>query len=300
MEDRLYKFARLVDAESFTKAAKLLHISQPALTTAIKKLERELHAELLIRDSHTFKLTAAGAIAYDTAKALGIQTHNLKLRLAETANQTVPLHLGAIDSIAELLFVHGTHLRALEQNTRLSLVVDNSDQLITFVGHDDLDIALIARPAALPASLLSIELGEEPLVFVAAASIAAEVQTALTRDVVPSFLAYNARSHTQRLIHRHFQATGISLEPSFYSTSPEIILQLVLQARGSAVLPYLLVKPHLDKGTLVTLSAGTGPVITRPVVSVHRAGKTLPEQVNRLLAGTREQLLRLAADTRQL
>src|SRR5688572_9285664 len=106
MEDRLYKFARLVDAGSFTKAAAAMHISQPALTTAIKKLERELHAELLIRDSHTFRLTAAGAVAYDTAKELSTQARNLKLRLSEAADRKVHLNLGMIDSVADLLFVH--------------------------------------------------------------------------------------------------------------------------------------------------------------------------------------------------
>ena len=51
MEDRIRKFAHLIDAGSFTKAARDLHISQPALSMAVQKLERELHAPLYIRAS---------------------------------------------------------------------------------------------------------------------------------------------------------------------------------------------------------------------------------------------------------
>ncbi|HET8670131.1 MAG TPA: LysR family transcriptional regulator, partial [Candidatus Saccharimonadales bacterium] len=147
MESRLYKFARLVEAGSFTKAAAILHISQPALTTAIKKLERELKAELLVRDSHTFKLTAAGGIAYATAREINVQASNLKLRLAEAATQKVQLRLGLIDSIADMLFIHSDNLQMLEQGTHLSLSVDNTTKLLTYVEHDELDIALVSRPS---------------------------------------------------------------------------------------------------------------------------------------------------------
>ena len=300
MEDRLYKFARLIDAGSFTKAAAVMHISQPALTTAIKKLERELHTELLIRDSHTFKLTAAGAIAYETAKQLGIQAHNLKLRLAEAGDRTVPLNLGAIDSIAELLFVHGDNLRDLERGTRLSLTVDNSTQLIKYIEHDELDIALIAKPTSLPAVLLSIELGEEPLVFVTAAAREAKTIEAMQQQRLHSFLSYNLHSHTERLVRRHFEKHDIVLKPSFHSTSPEIMLQLVLARRGSAVLPYLLVKPYLEKKQLATIQVGDSCVVTRPIVSIHRAGKSLPDQVTKLLASSRTQLDLLTAEAKLL
>ena len=48
MDERLKKFVQLVDSGSYTQASRQLHISQPALSVAIGKLERELHASLLV------------------------------------------------------------------------------------------------------------------------------------------------------------------------------------------------------------------------------------------------------------
>src|ERR1700722_3943395 len=100
MEDRLTKFAKLVDIGSFTAAAGSLHLSQPALSTAIAKLEKELHTTLLVRGSRSLKLTEAGRIAYDAAKELTVHTENLQTRLSLLNNEELSLSIGMIDSVA--------------------------------------------------------------------------------------------------------------------------------------------------------------------------------------------------------
>jgi DNA-binding transcriptional LysR family regulator len=300
MEDRLQKFARLVDAGSFTKGAEAIHISQPALTTAIKKLERELHAELLIRGRREFRLTAAGVMAYDTAKQLRVEAQNLKQRLQEAQGTRISLNLGMIDSLADMLFVHSRVLSKLEQNTRLSLTVDNTDRLIRNIEHDDLDVALIASPSSLPSSLMSINLGQEPLVLVTHTSNLEQVNKELAEGQLHNFLGYNQNSHTYQLVSQHLARQGVSAEHRFYSTSPGIMLELVLSKRGTAALPYLLVKTYLESGKLLAVKAKANPVIARNIVSLHRSGRQLPSEVNTLLAQTQKQLTTLMQQAGQL
>lgn len=285
MEDRLHKFAHLVEAHSFTKAAAGLHISQPALTTAIKKLERELRAELLVRGGHTFRLTSAGELAYATAKELGIQTSNLKLRLQEAADEKVALNLGMIDSIADLLFVHGDQLQELEEGARLSLTVNNSTQLIQLVANDELEVALIAAPAQPITSLEVTPVAEEPLALVASAAVSGQVIDDLQHGRIEHFLGYNQNSQTFQLVERHFKERGVTMQTTFYSTSPEIMLQLVLAGRGAAVLPYLLVKNYLAAGSLTAIATrgGGSGYINRQIVSINRAGRVIPKSAQRLL-----------------
>jgi DNA-binding transcriptional LysR family regulator len=290
MEDRLVKFARIVEAGSFTRAAALLHISQPALTTAIKKLERELKAELLIRSGHTLKLTAAGQIAYETATALVDQTKDLEMRIQEATAQKVVLNLGMIDSLATMLFVKGPYFAELEQGAQLSLTIDNSSRLIDMVSHNDLDIALVAKPPRLQASLQAHAIGHEPLVLVAHTDRAEQVREEMRRKRLEHCMSYNQGSHTHQAIAAHFAAAGISLQPAFYSTSPEIMLQLVLSQRGAAVLPYLLVKPYLSDGTMTAIPIGTSPVITREIVGLRRQGRSLSAQATLLLEHTQQAL----------
>jgi DNA-binding transcriptional LysR family regulator len=290
MEDRLVKFAHVVEAGSFTQAAARLHISQPALTTAIKKLERELRTELLIRGSHSLTLTATGAIAYETASSLIIEGRNLQTKIKEASNVKTILNLGMIDSLANLLFVETPYLEQLEQGAQVSLTIDNSSRLIEQVSHNELDVALVAQPHRLQASLAAETVGQEPLVMVAPVMALRRVQNELAQGQLRHFLSYNQASRTHQIMTERFLAAGIALQPAFYSTSPELMLQLVLAGRGAAVLPYLLVKPHIISGALQTVAIGGSPVIRRTIISLRRARRVLTGQTALLLAHTQQEL----------
>ena len=53
-------FLAVSDTLNFTRAAELCHVSQPAPTQAIKRLEAELGGELIHRDGRYTELTALG------------------------------------------------------------------------------------------------------------------------------------------------------------------------------------------------------------------------------------------------
>lgn len=300
MEDRLIKFARIVDAGSFTKAAAAMHISQPALTTAVKKLEKELQAELLIRSGHSIALTTAGQIAYQTAKQLTDYTRNMELRIKESSNQKSSLHVGMIDSLANLLFIEHGYFEELEQTTQLSLSVDNSSRLITSVEHDELDLAFVAKPIRLPSSLKAMAVCEEPLIFVTRTDKIDTVTEELRSGRLTHFLSYNQASRTFNIIQAHFAEQGIAVSPLFYSTSPEIMLQLVLAGRGSAVLPYPLVKPHLEQKALIAVSLTTSPVIRRTVIAVSRSNRALSMAAKTLMSRTTAYLQELNQQANRL
>jgi len=300
MEERLVKFARVVDAGSFTKAAALLRISQPALTTAVKKLERELHAELLIRSSSGLTLTAAGTIAYETAKQITTHTENARTQIREILHEKVTVSLGMIDSLAQLLFVQGSYLQELEKKTRLSLTIDNSARLVRLIERDDLDVAMITRPADIPGPLVAQELAFEPLVITTHRDLHKNVTAQLDTKQLDHFLAYNQASCTFSIIEAHFAAQGITLQPTFYSTSPEIMLQLVLHKRGTAVLPYQLVRPYIEQQVLQAVRIHGSCVIPRAIVAIQRRGKILPMHAEQALARARHELETLFAEASSL
>jgi DNA-binding transcriptional LysR family regulator len=289
MEDRLVKFARIIDAGSFTKAASLLHISQPALTSAVKKLEKELQAELIVRSNKGLTLTSAGKIAYQTARNLIAEAQNLELQIRETTGEKPPLAIGMIDSLAHLLFITDTYLERLEQHARVSLVIDNSSRLAEAVNHNELDLALLAQPDRMQSGLTARTIGEEPLVLVAHQSLKNRTLQDLASRELHHFMSYNQASRTSQIITAHFAMLGVTVQPIFYSTSPEIILQLVLSKRGTAVLPYLLVRQHVDSGELTVIPTGTRR-IRRRIVGLHRTKRAVSLQSEKLLEVTREHL----------
>lgn len=65
----LTSFVAVADQLSFVRAAGQLHISQPALTGQIQKLEEELGVQLLTRNRRTVRLTEVGKIFLEEARA---------------------------------------------------------------------------------------------------------------------------------------------------------------------------------------------------------------------------------------
>ncbi len=76
-------FLAVVEANSFAEACELLHISQPALSIAIKNLEETVGGKLLARSTRTLSLTPEGEVFLPVAKRLLADFDNAFLELHE-------------------------------------------------------------------------------------------------------------------------------------------------------------------------------------------------------------------------
>ena len=96
----LHYFTTLVDQGTFTKAAQHLHISQPSLSSAIKKLETSVNLKLIERSTRNFQLTKEGEIVYKESKKLIQHFHYVEneiLRLKD--NGPLEIQIGLIESV---------------------------------------------------------------------------------------------------------------------------------------------------------------------------------------------------------
>ena len=277
MEDRLRKFAQVVDSGSFSQAAIALHISQPALTTAVKKLERELGAVLLMRQAKRLTLTAAGDIAYQAAKSLNSRVYNLRYELTRLAQQRPVIRLGLIDSIADILAGEHQGFAALRQAADLSVVINNSTQLTLATVKEQLEAAIIVGGVDdLPKMLTATFLGQESLTLVVHPAEQRRYRQFLSDGRLPNFLSYNSGSHSHHLIAGLLSEIGISAEPTFYSTSPEVMLKMVLSRQGAAVLPFAMVEAWLEKSSLISVTPGSGD-LSRPIYAIRLQDRMLPQ-----------------------
>ena len=57
---QLESFTAVVKYQSFTKAAEVLYISQPTISTHVRMLEEELHSRLIVRTTKNIEVTPRG------------------------------------------------------------------------------------------------------------------------------------------------------------------------------------------------------------------------------------------------
>lgn len=292
MEDRLQKFAHLVDAGSFTKAARDLHISQPALSMSVQKLERELRVPLYVRGSHPLTATPAGREAYKSAKELDASLRNLRLTLSEMAEQEIPLSIGMIDSVADIMLANQKTVQTLESQAKVSLAINNSRYLLQTLERGDVDVAIIAeqaRPMDYPFHYQNI--GAEPLVLVVHKSQKNTVESEIAAGNVQSFISYDQPSHTHAMIEQFFANKGVYLSPQFYSSSPDVIYRLLAAQKGAAALPYRKVRSDIKKGLLMPVTSDA--VIPRRITVVTRRNYKAPHALDDALQSLRIDLAKL-------
>jgi DNA-binding transcriptional LysR family regulator len=138
-------FLAAAKALSFTRAAELCHVSQPALTTAIKKLEAQLGSPLFHREGRQIALTEFGR---------RMQPHLSQIVEQERAAETVakdfrllnqvPIRLGVMSTIGPMRLA--ALMAAFEHNSPgvETAVRDGAPEALAAQLHaDDLDMAIL-------------------------------------------------------------------------------------------------------------------------------------------------------------
>lgn len=273
----MQKFARLTEIGSFTKAAKVLHISQPALSIAIDKLEHELGSELLVRGNRKLELTEAGRAAYNAALAHQNTTDHLHTEIARLLRKRPTITIGMTDSVAASICATDA-FDELEQAASITVVVNNSRYLREAVLQHQLDIALVVDDGVEHPNLEISRMGTEELILVCHPDLLDQVQSELETGKLHNFICYDKPSNTYRHIQQALQLAGIKPKISLYSTSPDVMLAQTLRGKGTSALPRFMVSTLLEQGRLSQLVArGKQLMVERPLCAVSVTGKSLPE-----------------------
>ena len=94
---QLLQFKTIAECKTMTQAAEKLHISQPALSTGLKKLEEELGVQLFERKKNNITLNKAGKIAFTYACAILGQAEEMKNTFRQYAKENNLIKLGFCD-----------------------------------------------------------------------------------------------------------------------------------------------------------------------------------------------------------
>src|SRR3954453_20910695 len=143
----LRHFALVAQHRTFTAAARHAHVTQPALTASIQRLEAQMGARLFDRGPGGATLTAAGTALLPRARAALAAVEEGRRAVAEVMGLDVgSVRLGAGATVCTYYLPRTlAKFRARPPGVQILLREANPDALLDALEAGDLDLVILAR-----------------------------------------------------------------------------------------------------------------------------------------------------------
>ncbi len=136
-------FYEVVNTKNITKASENLCVSQPAITKAIKNLEKELNVKLLLRSKKGVTMTTAGEILYDYIKETFNNLNKTFSTIENIKSNGGNLYIGATTTnFLEFIKDSLNTFRSKHPNVHIDITLESIDVLVNRTKMGKLDILI--------------------------------------------------------------------------------------------------------------------------------------------------------------
>lgn len=269
-------FLTVASEKSFSRAARKLSRTQPAISLAVQRLEHELGEKLLDRSLKDGTLTDAGKIVLEYAQKFENLRRELKNSLTELRHQyTGKLIIGANESGALYLLTHLCRFRELYPGVKIEIRRSLSRNIPSEVLDGSLDLGVVSyRPG--DRNLQSTVIYHDAVAFIVHPEhrFASRKQISIRNLGNEVVIAHNIASPYRQIVLDAFQKHRVLLNMPIEMPTVETIKKLVETQMGVAFVPRMCVQSELAAGQLVEVPVRELPV-ARKIHLVHPAHRHL-------------------------
>jgi LysR family carnitine catabolism transcriptional activator len=269
---QLRAFVAVARTHSFTEACAQVHLSQPALSVAIKNLEEALGGPLLSRTTRTLALTPEGEAFLPTAQRLLAE---LDEALEEMHNRFA-LFRGKV-AIAAMPFIASSYLPDVLKSFRnlhpkINLTVHDviAEEVVDMVRKGRVEVGIAFDPG--DSDDLNFDLlYQDRFVAVVPADSALASESELTAEQLleHDFISLQRPSTVRYLVEETLEKIGIVASPQLETHQLTTIGRMVSRGLGVSIMPSLCSEQMLELGAVCKpLST---PIIERAVGVVTRS-----------------------------
>ncbi len=232
MDFRTLKYFLAIAKElNMTKAAALLHVTQPALSRQIMQLEDELGAKLFIRSNHSIALTEHGKLFERRAQEIVGMIEKTKAEIADAETPKGELSIGCGDYKSSRLLarIMGS-FRSLYPGVSYRIYSANADDIKMRIESGTLDLGLISTPADIGKyAFLQFPVRERYGIYVNARNPLAKRETVAPQDLAGVPLALASRVSVIETVQNWFGDFAPQMNVAVYGNLPYNMLELVAE-----------------------------------------------------------------------
>ena len=287
---QLRLFAAVAEHKSVTRAAEDVHLTQPAVSIQIKRLEAKVGMPLIEHIGKELHLTVAGEEVFEAAKDVLERLNDLETSLNDLRGEVAgPLNVHVVSSgkyfMPQLL---GSFVRRYPR-VEPRLQITNRASLLVSLAKNQSDLYIMGQPPE-GVSVVEYPFLENILVVVARPDhpLAGRKRIPLTEIAKERFVGRESGSGTRKAVEKLFRDKGLDISAYIELDSAEGIKQGVIGGLGIGVLSKHSLRLELDAGELVVLDVAGFPLRRRWYVS-HREGKRLSRAAQLFLQYLQEE-----------
>jgi DNA-binding transcriptional LysR family regulator len=293
----LVAFTTVLEAGGFTKAARLLNLTQSALSHQIKTLEDQLGQQVFTRIGKRTVLTQAGEILLTYAKSVLRQLADARQALLELQDPgRGRLRLSAAGYSCYLLLPRILQeFKAEYPGVELSVAADYTGEAVQHLLEGILDVAILVAPPPVHGLVIEPLATDELCVIVAATHPWVKRRRVHWSELATQILiAYNKASQTHQLLLHRLTKEHAPPPPTMEVREAEAVMEMVKLDLGIAVLPPWVARDDLRRKRLVAVPLGRVG-LKRSWAVAYLQGKQLPAYSQAFIKICRERFAALMA-----
>ena len=262
---------------SFSRAAEELHLTQPAVSTQVRKLAEHAGNALFEQFGKKIYLTPAGTEMLQISRAIIQQFEAAENAMAQFKGISGgKLNVGVI-SAGDYFFPRLlVEFASRHRGVTLNFTVHNREGLLTHIAENLTDLAIMVRP---PTDLDTVNepFAPHPYVVVAAAShpLVGKRNISMATLMREPFVVREKGSDTWKSMEDGFGGNLANIKIAMEIRSTETIKQAMIAGMGVSFLSAHTVSQEMKTGSLRTLDVQGFPLMLHWYV-VHRRNKRLP------------------------
>lgn len=260
---------------SYSRAADILHLTQPAVSMQIKQLEESVGLPLFEQLGKKVYLTEAGSELYHYSIIILQQLSDAEMRLSELKGLRGKLAINVASTASYFAPQLLAEFCKRYTQASVSLNVTNREVLLQQLSRNEMDMAIMGRPPD-GLNLDATAFMENRLVIIAPVThpLAREPRVPLSRLQQETFLVREQGSGTRIAMERFFAERNIQLTTGTEMSTNEAIKHAVQAGMGLGILSLHTIQLELAANKLAVLNADTFPIM-RNWYLVHRKEKRL-------------------------
>ncbi|MCD8346786.1 MAG: LysR family transcriptional regulator [Lachnospiraceae bacterium] len=145
---QLTYFLKISETGNLTKAAQMLHMSQPPLSYQLKLLEEELGVELFVREAHNMRITTEGSYLVDRANQILALVNKTETEIRQLSSSAeIYINIGTVSSANHYLLPQIVDtFKKRYPKTIFNIYDGNSYRIMELLNNHVIDLGILREP----------------------------------------------------------------------------------------------------------------------------------------------------------